>query len=646
MSVNLLTKIISITIALLLFFISAFIGWAWHEMDKPYQINQSYHDIKSELETDIALSLEQYLGSGNASKLQQAESQLTQLKNTPITWLNKNQKSTISVAISQLQSAIQQARSAGKLAADPEILLINNEMERRAIIEDMSKLIAQSTISDDIKMQYQQSLLSISLTLQQISVSRQRYLQRNQKALNTALLTENKSINIDLQKLRNLPSLGIIETEEVDEFSFDEPETIDLTQENINSLISLTARYPKELSNTANMLQAVILSRENLTAQLTKLTNNFALYASVVDVEKQRITNQVKFIGAFSLFLFMVMIALSASLQFKSLGFIKQLLPFFDALTVGDFSQCLTIKSKLSEFTAVSARSQLLQNYLKELTTALQEQSQQALNASAALQKRTLQAKESSQQQRQQTEQVSVAISQLSNSFNQVTKNAADTCQQTDKAVKLVTRADKALAIEAEKTKLLSDNILSLSKLVKQLSADTHSINNVLDVINNLSKQTNLLALNAAIEAARAGDQGRGFAVVADEVRALAIRTSDSTSEIQAIINQLVNTAKQTNDYVLQQSEVAIDCAQHSLTVQQELKSVALIIDNIYTYNTSIASATEEQAMTITDVANNTKMIEQHTKKVSKNMQDIDESGEMIKGISEVLNTLITQLKR
>lgn len=80
--------------------------------------------------------------------------------------------------------------------------------------------------------------------------------------------------------------------------------------------------------------------------------------------------------------------------------------------------------------------------------------------------------------------------------------------------------------------------------------------------------------------------------------------------------------------------------------MQKELKSVAQIIDNIYTYNSSIACATEEQAMTITNVANNTKMIEQHAKKVSKNMQNIDESGEMIKEISEVLNTLITQLKR
>ena len=40
------------------------------------------------------------------------------------------------------------------------------------------------------------------------------------------------------------------------------------------------------------MLQAVILSRSNLTEQLSILTKKFALYASVIDIEKQRITNQ------------------------------------------------------------------------------------------------------------------------------------------------------------------------------------------------------------------------------------------------------------------------------------------------------------------------------------------------------------------
>ena len=633
-------------ITLLLLFISGFILWAWQEMEKPYQINQSYHSIKSNLETDIALSLEQYLGSGDATKLLDAENELIQLKEQQINWLEQTQKDDFIIGIIQLEEAIQQARAAGKLAANPSFLLVNNEMERHDIVSSLIDLIEKSNVTNLVKIRYQKQLLNISQSLQQIGIIRERYLQNNQKQLKTFLVSENDTLKIKIEELQTYPTLSIFETTEVDEFSFDEPERIDITEENISSLLSLTARYPKELSNTDKNLSAVDISRESLSSNLTKLTQSVASFATIVDIQKQKITHEVQFIGIVTVLIFLILMVISTLLQLKIIMFIGKLSPFFDALTRGDFSQPLTIKSKLFEINTISDRSLRLLNYLKELTSSLQKQSQQALTASQGLQTRTLNATKSTQLQRQQTELVSVSITQLSNSFIEVTKNAMDTCQETDNAVKLVTNAEKALAIETDKTQVLADNILSLSKLVEKLSADTYSINNVLDVINSVSQQTNLLALNAAIEAARAGEQGRGFAVVADEVRALAIRTSQSTEEIQTIIDQLVSTAKQANDYVLQQSEVANDCAKHSLDVQQELKNVASIIDSIYLYNNSIASATEEQSVTIKEVANNTQIIEQNTKQVGDNIKDINESSIKIKDISEVLNNLVIQLKR
>jgi methyl-accepting chemotaxis protein len=87
-------------------------------------------------------------------------------------------------------------------------------------------------------------------------------------------------------------------------------------------------------------------------------------------------------------------------------------------------------------------------------------------------------------------------------------------------------------------------------ELLTQLNERSAKIVQVTQVIEGIASQTNLLALNAAIEAARAGEMGRGFAVVADEVRALASRTSQSTSEVSSIIDEMHRQAGRVTESI------------------------------------------------------------------------------------------------
>ena len=109
------------------------------------------------------------------------------------------------------------------------------------------------------------------------------------------------------------------------------------------------------------------------------------------------------------------------------------------------------------------------------------------------------------------------------------------------------------------------------------LKTSIEEINNVIQLIKDISEQTNLLALNAAIEAARAGEHGRGFAVVADEVRKLAERTQDATKEVEVTINSL----KQNSSVIIDESKSLVKITDTMYELLQDFKNTFTELYNI-----------------------------------------------------------------
>ncbi|GIJ44795.1 hypothetical protein Val02_16810 [Virgisporangium aliadipatigenens] len=158
---------------------------------------------------------------------------------------------------------------------------------------------------------------------------------------------------------------------------------------------------------------------------------------------------------------------------------------------------------------------------------------------------------------------VATASQEMAASIGEIARNASDGARVAEQAVSMVNATNRTVA---------------------QLGDSSAEIGNVIKVITSIAEQTNLLALNATIEAARAGESGKGFAVVAGEVKELAQETARATEDIARRVQAI-------------QADTGSAVA--------AIGEISQIIGRISDYQTSIASAVDQQTATTGEMTRN-----------------------------------------
>jgi methyl-accepting chemotaxis protein len=153
------------------------------------------------------------------------------------------------------------------------------------------------------------------------------------------------------------------------------------------------------------------------------------------------------------------------------------------------------------------------------------------------------------------------------------------------------------------------------TETIRQLGESSAEIGNVIKLITSIAEQTNLLALNATIEAARAGDAGKGFAVVASEVKDLAQETARATEDIGSRVNAIQQDTSGAVDVISRISEV---------------------IAKINDFQTTIASAVEEQTATTGEMSRSIGEVASGSSRIAANIADVSNaSGNAVEGVTQ-----------
>ncbi|SIN89265.1 methyl-accepting chemotaxis protein [Halodesulfovibrio marinisediminis] len=237
------------------------------------------------------------------------------------------------------------------------------------------------------------------------------------------------------------------------------------------------------------------------------------------------------------------------------------------------------------------------------------------------------------------------AMEEMNATVLEVARNASEAASETERSRVMAQEGADVITESVAAITQLHARSEELKGNMTTLDAQSESIGDIINVINDIADQTNLLALNAAIEAARAGEAGRGFAVVADEVRKLAEKTMSATQEVSKNIKTIQYVAK-LNSQGMDETLEAFDAVQSLSGKSGEvLHEIVLAAESAAEQVRSIATAAEQQSAASEEITRNVEEIDAIARENSTLVDSSAANTEQLVAQAENLSSVIEKLK-
>ena len=616
MRLKLLTNLNTLLLVAVCLALGATLWWSQQALERPFLLMERYLSLSQQFHNTVARNIEDYLASGDALRLSDANSALDTLKNE-LTPLPPALADALRPSLENLSTySNSELLAAGKLAGDPQALLLQAERELSAGLEQLGQYAGDATSNE--ARAYLPLLFTASQHLAKLSLAREKLVSSGRSELAGDVERELDSIELQARQIDALPLLGVSSKSAsgTDDFAammgLDPTETTQAEDAGIalkRELNSLLSRYPAELKRTRDQIE----QRSQLSAathlKLNAVQQAIAGLEPVVRAEHGQIQNEVRLIQGLMIGLILLIALLIDTLQRKLARVLTYLAPLLSTWAEGDFSRDIQLGKTNRELRDIEASLNRLRSYLVNLVGTLRLNAEQVAGSSRTLAELSSGLHSGAERQAGDSAQIRDALGELEATISQVAGDASQAADASRSAGLAVAQGQRVIGQSLTGLHALVGEVQGNAQTIERLAEESATIGGVLTVIRSIADQTNLLALNAAIEAARAGEMGRGFAVVAEEVRSLAQRTAGATNEIQTLIGGLQLAARQSVEGIRAQVTHARATAQQAQDADGALDEIVGAIATISTTAVRIADVTAQQTGAVSEIRDHSERI-------------------------------------
>ena len=420
MRLKLLTNLNTLLLVAVCVALGITLWWSQKALERPYLLMERYLGLSRSFQNEVVRSVEDYLASGDALRLSSASQAIDRLQKE-LGELPPALAQTLRPSLSNLSEFSKtELLAAGKLAGDPQALLLQAERELGASLDQLNQYASGNAA-------YLAPLLIASQHLAKLSLARNKLVSSGRSELAADVEREVANIRAQAEKLDALPLLGVTASSESSTDDFASMMGLENTEKAAaedagvglkRELNSLLSRYPAELARTRDQIRKRAELSTATHLKISYVQQAIAGLEPVVRAQHGQIQSEVRLMQGIMIGLILLIALLIDTLQRKLARTLTNLAPALSTWAEGDFSRDIQLGNSNRELHDIEASLNRLRAYLVDLVGTIRRNAELVAGSSRTLADLSNDLHDGAEHQAGDTALIRDSLSELEATFN------------------------------------------------------------------------------------------------------------------------------------------------------------------------------------------------------------------------------------